>query len=1336
MADKTPNLGQLDAAKQVAEKAAADRTASFGARTLEQIKRAGIRAVQGYVEGISGNATTTGDSVFGSSFSYGHSLSGTSGVDDITKVSSRAQIQAIPRQDRISNITLRFGRIRTGLGMEVDRVLQRSQDEVVTAITQTWDVMKSRIYGLQKTVTILDKNIKIVDIRTKQFQGEISQELNTLQRAIAQLQKKPADDKLLTTGLGPEKKEVTKVAGDAGFDWGTALKGFLAGKIGLGLIGAAISKALLIAIPAAIAAHLVGAGKYTGMDYEKYKKILEEQGKTRREGGYIGENEIGGADPETFRNIRDWVNKRKKEGWNMSDLAKAFGLVMPGVGLAGKGIGVLSDWFVGEAKADEVTTTNKSPATETVQPEKSETEQTDINLTAKETILLRATKSVSIHAPQITIEAADIIFKGRVHGLPGQRGFESGGSFGDYLKDRIDGGIGQSVRERTGAGATGSWGPEGGVSGSDATRTGSTGSWGPGRTSSGAGPSAEVPVVHLSPEQQAAQKKLIETGTLSETEAKTLWGNNIPKEVMKSVVPGSEGKKFEYKANVEKLSKEDITKRIQTGTVNNDARGDAASKEAMKFFLSKGYSKAEASGIVANLSVESDNFAADVISGKRRGDGGQGWGIAQWHPDRQKRFENWAKHGTEGATLQEQLEFVDYEFKNHEQPAFSKFKAAADNPQDKAAAFDKHYERSSGEHRGRRQQIASGLMGSEYGVDTPLKPWEKITPEREAQVQKEYEKQERTRIASAGVIPTGEGAPVQGESFSVHRQSREQLSSELRKSDVGSRIVSLDFNSSASGNVKGGLLVIPNNATAEERKAAESYATGLKKYFEDRGYPNYKVDIKTTAENTRGKQGFFHTEPFFHQDADAVAIVQKDPAGYAAVLSGSLGKLPGTKFIPPHEEKDQGAVSDTLGSERAFALSSIIPELEKTAAALPASTVASATPGTEADVTKATPSDASKVPIGSIAEARAYLLETATPGGTMTQQGAATAIERLHPDMALKLARAVKKARDAGMKDVGIFSAYRSPSMGANPAFASRSTHAVGGGVDMTGIGRPGSKQSKEWYDIATSEGLHNPYGASHGAEWNHYQLTAEKSAQIHVPHGPQDDMSQMWASLGVPLPQEETEVTQAAASPVNLSTGAISPKIDWTTPTEVTKAAAPVEDTKEKTSSWELPSLISKAKAATVEPEVIVPVSKRPEILPEKFTATPEPTSLKEMSRMATPAPAKKDTVEDVAPQSVVRIPEKPAGTPLNEKERTALTPGTIEKGPLQQTPTVIPGQKKGDTFSSQPSKDSTGYQPKAKTTSSSSHASNEQSSGPGNRGTEGGGGGSSPDRCHFCDA
>jgi hypothetical protein len=135
------------------------------------------------------------------------------------------------------------------------------------------------------------------------------------------------------------------------------------------------------------------------------------------------------------------------------------------------------------------------------------------------------------------------------------------------------------------------------------------------------------------------------------------------------------------------------------------------------------------------------------------------------------------------------------------------------------------------------------------------------------------------------------------------------------------------------------------------------------------------------------------------------------------------------------------------------------------------------------------------------AEARAYLVETAKPGYTMTRQGPELAIERLHPEFAVRLANAVREAREAGLPFAGIFSAYRPPAFGVG-GFADKfnSLHAYGLAVDVHGIGRPGSLEALIFHEIAAKHGVVCPYGPRNRAEWNHCQPTRLRIVRTENP--------------------------------------------------------------------------------------------------------------------------------------------------------------------------------------------------------------------------------------------
>lgn len=150
-----------------------------------------------------------------------------------------------------------------------------------------------------------------------------------------------------------------------------------------------------------------------------------------------------------------------------------------------------------------------------------------------------------------------------------------------------------------------------------------------------------------------------------------------------------------------------------TKVESGSASGTGSAKEAMDFFLSKGWTKEQASGLVGNLIVESGNFAPDVVSGKRTGDNGAAVGIAQWHPDRQQKFQKLYGKPLKGSSFQEQLEFIQWELMNDEKNAGLALKSA--NTAEQAAFIvDKYYERSSGAHLQKRMGEAVALMGDNY----------------------------------------------------------------------------------------------------------------------------------------------------------------------------------------------------------------------------------------------------------------------------------------------------------------------------------------------------------------------------------------------------------------------------------------------------------------------------------------------------------------------------------------------------------------------------------------------------------------------------------------------
>jgi hypothetical protein len=128
------------------------------------------------------------------------------------------------------------------------------------------------------------------------------------------------------------------------------------------------------------------------------------------------------------------------------------------------------------------------------------------------------------------------------------------------------------------------------------------------------------------------------------------------------------------------------------GYTGKGVAASGSAKEAIDFFEGKGWTKAQAIGIAANLEVES-KFKTNAV-----GDGGKAYGIAQWHPNRQRKFQEVYGKNIREAGFKEQLEFVNWELNNTENKAGNLIRQTQ-NAGQAAAAVDQHYERSSGIHR-------------------------------------------------------------------------------------------------------------------------------------------------------------------------------------------------------------------------------------------------------------------------------------------------------------------------------------------------------------------------------------------------------------------------------------------------------------------------------------------------------------------------------------------------------------------------------------------------------------------------------------------------------------
>jgi hypothetical protein len=114
---------------------------------------------------------------------------------------------------------------------------------------------------------------------------------------------------------------------------------------------------------------------------------------------------------------------------------------------------------------------------------------------------------------------------------------------------------------------------------------------------------------------------------------------------------------------------------------------DPAARAAVARFMQMGWSREQASGLVANLWKES------LLNPQAVGDNGHAYGIGQWHEDRQEAFRKLFGIDIRKSTLDQQLQFANYELtQGNEQGAGRRLRGAT-NALDAGAIVSRYYER-------------------------------------------------------------------------------------------------------------------------------------------------------------------------------------------------------------------------------------------------------------------------------------------------------------------------------------------------------------------------------------------------------------------------------------------------------------------------------------------------------------------------------------------------------------------------------------------------------------------------------------------------------------------
>lgn len=124
----------------------------------------------------------------------------------------------------------------------------------------------------------------------------------------------------------------------------------------------------------------------------------------------------------------------------------------------------------------------------------------------------------------------------------------------------------------------------------------------------------------------------------------------------------------------------------------------------------------------------------------------------------------------------------------------------------------------------------------------------------------------------------------------------------------GGVVVNLDTNWANGDRQTRPMVVIPDNASPEQRRAAGAYAARIADLYKQQFGKSLEPTVVTRSQNGRGRAATIHTEPYSVNDRRAVAFFSS-PGGaraHAAILRETFGQVSGVHFSLPHDPYGKG----------------------------------------------------------------------------------------------------------------------------------------------------------------------------------------------------------------------------------------------------------------------------------------------------------------------------------------------------------------------------------------------------------------------------------------------
>ncbi len=172
--------------------------------------------------------------------------------------------------------------------------------------------------------------------------------------------------------------------------------------------------------------------------------------------------------------------------------------------------------------------------------------------------------------------------------------------------------------------------------------------------------------------------------------------------------------KFSAPSSVPGYNPESFNPDGTPGASGDGVGGTDRAKYAYQYFINQGFTPEQAAGIVGNLQAESGPNLDSLYNPAGGGSGARG--IAQWRGARTQEFVS--RYGTtpDLASLDDQLDFIMYEFNTTESRALSGVKSAT-TAAEAANAFDSLFERSGGGTLQTRVNNATSLLQEFAGIE-------------------------------------------------------------------------------------------------------------------------------------------------------------------------------------------------------------------------------------------------------------------------------------------------------------------------------------------------------------------------------------------------------------------------------------------------------------------------------------------------------------------------------------------------------------------------------------------------------------------------------------------